>query len=246
MKWFKHYENAHTNQFIQALLMDKNGHKLHSIYWLLLEFLCGEFKKDTTVFTASARQLKEALHIGQNAKIREVLGKFAETSGKFDESLLKVSETSGNFWKIETPIILELMGKSFKRKRHSGGSDTPKKEEKRKKNKNIPQETADAASVVDLVAEDWNKLCKVLTEEDGIRLPSVKIPLSDARKKRVKIMLKDLPDREQWKKAMGMIPANKFNIGHNDRGWVANFDWFLNTNQNYLKLYEAWCLANED
>lgn len=100
--------------------------------------------------------------------------------------------------------------------------------------------------LVDLVAEDWNKLCKVLKAEDGIKLPSVKMPLSDARRKRVKIMLKDLPDREQWKNAMGMIPANKFNIGHNDRGWVANFDWFLNTNQNYLKLYEAWCLANED
>lgn len=135
MKWFKHYENAHTNQFLQALLREKNGLELYARWFLLLEFLCGEFKKDTIIFHASSEQLMAALRIGQRAKVGKVLETFRKLSVKFDESLLKVSETSGNFWKIETPIILELMGKEFKRTRHCRGTAAPKKKEIRNKKK---------------------------------------------------------------------------------------------------------------
>jgi hypothetical protein len=137
MKWFKHYENAHTNTFIQALLKEKDGLEMYARWFLLLEFLCGEFKKDTVMFIASSEQLKAALRVGQDKKLGKILESFRELSAKFDESLLKVSETSEKFYKFETPIILELMGKSFKRTRPCRGSDTPKKEEERKKNKNI-------------------------------------------------------------------------------------------------------------
>lgn len=87
------------------------------------------FKKNTTEFYASSGQLKTALMIGQDKKLAKVLETFLELSAKFDESLLEVSETSEKVFKIKTPIILELMGKDFKRTRQRSGSDTPKKEE---------------------------------------------------------------------------------------------------------------------
>lgn len=134
MKWFKHYGNASTNQFLQALLREKNGHSLYAKWFLLLEFLCLEFKKDTIEFTASSRQLMAALYIGQHAKLSKDLETFQKLSAKFDESLLEVSETSEKVFKIKTPIVLELMGKDFKRTRQCRGSATAKKKEERIKN----------------------------------------------------------------------------------------------------------------
>lgn len=135
MKWFKHYQNAHTNRLIQALLLEKNGHELHSMYWLFMELLCGEFKKDTTVFTLSIEQIKSALHVVYDKKALRFLEVLSEFSSRFDEDLFNLQPISKKFYKIETPIILELMGKDFKRTRQRSGSATAKKKEERIKKK---------------------------------------------------------------------------------------------------------------
>jgi len=143
MKWFKHYENAQTNNFIQALLSEKNGLELYAQYFLLLEFLCRDFKKDTTMFIVSNNQLKTALRVRQDSKLKKVLEVFNNFSATFDRNLLEISEVSGKtsglskkFWEIKTPIILELIGKEFKRTRARGVMPTAKKKEERIKNKN--------------------------------------------------------------------------------------------------------------
>jgi len=141
MKWFKHYGNAHSNQFLQALLREKNGLALYAQWFLLLEFLCMDFKKDSTEFHASSAQLKAVLQVGQDKKLLKVLETFSELSAKFDRSLLEVSETSDKVFKIKTPIILELMGKDFKRTRARGVTATAKKENKNKKEKKEKKES---------------------------------------------------------------------------------------------------------
>lgn len=170
MKWFKHYSNAHTNQFLQSLLREKNGHELYAFYWLFLEFLCGEFRKDTVVFHASIEQLKAALRVGQNKKVRKVLAKFSESSGKFPESLLEVSETSENFFEIKTSIILDLMGKDFKRTRQCRGSDTPKKENKKEKEKKEkkdpvkPESFSGVSKIIDYLNQKCGTKYRATTE----------------------------------------------------------------------------------
>ena len=135
MKWFKHYSNAHTNKLVQALLQQKNGHELHSMYWLLLELLCTEFKKDTVKFIFSEAQLKCALMIKHTSKLEKFLKELREFSESFDENLLKIIKLPKKFYEIETPIILELMGKDFKRTRASRGIATPKNKNKNKNKK---------------------------------------------------------------------------------------------------------------
>jgi ribosomal protein S15P/S13E len=148
MKWFKHYENAHTNQFIQALLMERNGHELYACWFLLLELLCKEFKKDTQSYTLSIDQIAQVFHVKYSKKAARLLQDLVEFSARFEQDLLNVEQISEKFYKIQTPIILELMGKDFKRTRQRGGNATAKKKEERIKNKNT-QETAGAAEIVE-------------------------------------------------------------------------------------------------
>lgn len=51
--------------------------------------------------------------------------------------------------------------------------------------------------------------------------------LSDERKRKALARLVENPEREFWALAMAEVVKNQFNLGTNDRGWKANFDWFL-------------------
>lgn len=35
---------------------------------------------------------------------------------------------------------------------------------------------------------------------------------------------------ENWHKALALVPLNPWYLGKNDRGWVANIEWFLRPN----------------
>lgn len=139
MKWFKHYSNAHTNHFIQAIISE-SGLEDAMRYWLLLELLCEEFDKDSVEFLVSDVRLKTALYIKHDKKLVNFIRILTEFSVNFDRNLVEFQKISKNFWKIKTPIILELMGKDFKRQRQSGVTATPKKKEERKKKKEMIKE----------------------------------------------------------------------------------------------------------
>ena len=51
--------------------------------------------------------------------------------------------------------------------------------------------------------------------------------LSDKRRHSLLSRLKDPFFVENWKAAMDKIPESAFCMGRNERGWRANFDWFL-------------------
>ena len=132
MKWYKHYENAHTNHFVQALLMEKNGHELYACWFLLLEFLCKEFANDNQEYIISVDQLSRIFHVKyarKSERLLQDLGKFAST---FDQHLLNVAHISEKFYEIQTPILSELMGKEFTRTRQARGQPAPKKKNKNK------------------------------------------------------------------------------------------------------------------
>jgi len=245
MKWFKHYENAQTNNFLQALLSEKNGLELYAQYFLLLEFLCRDFKKDTKTFIVSNDQLKTALRVRQDKKLEKVLEVFNNFSETFDRNLLEISEVSGKtsglskkFWEIKTPIILELIGKDFKRTRADRGNATAKKENKNK-NKNtivVSEKTTVKSTDPDRVTPErimngWNKLA-----DSNPIFSKVKV-LSPTRKAKCLKAIKAIPEVSDWAKIINQVSANEFNLGKNNNGWVANFDWLFR-NENYLKLLE--------
>lgn len=130
IKWFKHYENAHTNQFIQALLMEKNGRELYGCWFLLLELLCKEFKKDSEHYIISVDQLARTFHVKYTKKAERLLQDLCKFASTFEQDLLNVERKSEKFYKIQTPIILELMGKDFKRTRARSGKTTAKNKKK--------------------------------------------------------------------------------------------------------------------
>ena len=51
--------------------------------------------------------------------------------------------------------------------------------------------------------------------------------VSKERKAKAKTRLGDPFFRERWKEAIALIHASPFLLGHNDRGWRADIDWFL-------------------
>lgn len=225
MKWFKHYSNAHTNKVIQSLLMEKDGHELHSKYWLLMELLCSEFKKDTTRFILSRDQLHTALRCTQRKKPEHFLDKLVASSRELEPSLLRVerefSTSHAEFFIIETPIILELMGKDFKRSRKSRGSAAPKnKEERIKKEKHIGARDLCAEKIGKVVNPDqammlWNEILIPKGFEPARYYPNSKL-------KDFIFFSKAVGGMDDWRKLIESIPDS----------WLAkaesfSFSWFF-------------------
>ena len=66
----------------------------------------------------------------------------------------------------------------------------------------------------------WN----AMAERNG--LPAV-AKLTTERRRKLELRMAEVGGLEPLKRAVGQVPANRFNLGENDRGWKANIDWFL-------------------
>jgi hypothetical protein len=69
----------------------------------------------------------------------------------------------------------------------------------------------------DEIASAWN----------GLGKPFAEIRLTDKRKKSIKERLCNSFWVENWRKALDLVKASSFCSGKNDRGWVADIDWFI-------------------
>ena len=106
MKYFKHYSNASDSQTLNKII-DEFGLEGYARYWLLLELLAQEFDGTEPIITLHQRQILEKVHI----KFGKKLATFMQKLSNF--SVLSY-EKSGNFYKIEAPILLDLQSKDFK------------------------------------------------------------------------------------------------------------------------------------
>jgi hypothetical protein len=78
--------------------------------------------------------------------------------------------------------------------------------------------TADAVSP-DWLASTWN----YITQPPIARCRD----LTPARRTQARARIAERPTQSQWLEVMDRIQASPFCGGHNDRGWVASFDWLL-------------------
>ena len=68
---------------------------------------------------------------------------------------------------------------------------------------------------------------ELIDEWNGLGEPFSQARPTDSRKKHLRARLADAFWRENWKAAIAEIPNSQFLRGVNDRGWVADIDWFL-------------------
>ena len=78
----------------------------------------------------------------------------------------------------------------------------------------------------------WNAVA------DAARLPKVE-KLTDARKRRLTARWGELGFRERCREAMEKVGASAFCRGDGDKGWRADFDWFIKNDGNYVKALEG-------
>tara|TARA_Y100001963_G_scaffold17759_1_gene21889 strand:+ start:569 stop:1273 length:705 start_codon:yes stop_codon:yes gene_type:complete len=161
---------------------------------------------------------------------------------EYAKTFLKVSldDTKGVLKELKDNNIIEL-DKEVRRQYIE--------ENRREENRSIndSKKESNPNQKIDWVGEAWNNFSTRVNEIDpSVKISKVKVPLSQKRKTHVKKMLAEIPDRDSLSVALRAIAQNDFNLGKNDRGWVADFDWFIRpTSQNYLKYYELG-LANEN
>lgn len=100
------------------------------------------------------------------------------------------------------------------------GEEEIKEEEERSPNGDCASRDAPAPLTPQEVVEEWN----ILAAECG--LPTVR-KLTEERKRRLKVRLRQYPDIEDWQRAFAHIRASPFLRGENQRGWKASFKFLL-------------------
>lgn len=118
------------------------------------------------------------------------------------------------------------------RERTKNVSETPPDTETDTETENPPKgapPSGDGPSP-DEVVEGWNELA----EARG--LPMVR-KLTDARKRRLRVRLREYPALEDWQRAFQHIHQTPFLCGDNPRGWRADFDFLLQS-KSFTKLTE--------
>ncbi len=77
------------------------------------------------------------------------------------------------------------------------------------------------------VIEAWNRMAE---DHKAHNIPKA---FYDTPKyfKALRARWKETEFREQWEEAMAAVPKHPFYMGKNERGWKANFEWFLRPGQ---------------
>lgn len=103
------------------------------------------------------------------------------------------------------------------------------KEEDKEEDKEKDLDKDKDKEVISEILNFWN---------DSTKLPKV-IKISDTRRKKLLARLSNIHFRENWKRVIVGINNTPFLYGENERGWKADFDWFIENEENSLKVLEG-------
>ena len=81
-------------------------------------------------------------------------------------------------------------------------------------------------------AEDWNR-------DFADRLATVRLPLSDSRKRKLRLRLQEHPEEDFWDTVFTNIGRSKFLIGNGSQGWKCTFDFIIENDTNCVKIAEG-------
>lgn len=178
----------------------------------------------------------------------------SQVGDELETSSVQVTVKLASSWLQVRPVLIrsaysELVEKQLV-KPFSCTQNVPREEEKReeeskeehtppidanKKNQDPPKNEAEKQSF-EKVKNLWNDLA----EQEGYS--SIR-SLDGKRKTQIRARLKEIPDTEDWRKALSAIPFDNFFSGKvpgkNGTKFKANFDWFIKPG-NLLKLLESY------
>ena len=87
--------------------------------------------------------------------------------------------------------------------------------------------------------DDWN--------EDFVgKLPTVKLPLSESRKRKLQLRLEEHPKEEFWISVFTNIWHSKFLMGNGDQGWKCTLDFLIANDTNCIKIAEGVYGENQE
>jgi hypothetical protein len=220
MSWFKHYNLAHEGQTI-AQLWAENDTECIAFYWTVLEMISRwEDPENRGTWTGNLSIFRSKLGMKKQRSYRNL----TKISDRFCLALSWISDES---FQLSVPKWLELQ-------ENRGGKNLAKNEQNPDRGKRLEVRISKTHKrTVAKKSEELPELAKIWNENCGA-LRKVLVPNSSRQKKIEEVFPK--LTAEQWLQAIHSVAKSDFCNGGGDRGWVANFDWFL---KNYHKVLEG-------
>lgn len=82
------------------------------------------------------------------------------------------------------------------------------------------------------LSEAWNRICVPLG------MPAVR-DLTEARREKCRMRLRKQRQWEFWNEVFARMPRARFLQGENEKGWKADFDWFIRNDEQALRIVEG-------
>ena len=126
MKWFKHHSDVRVSNSVSNVLGEL-GVSGYGRYWILLELMAQKFDgKNDDVFAFGVRELRESLRFNQGKQLISYLEAIAK------QGVIEF-QASDKLIEIRSSILLDLLGRDFKKARSGRAQTAPKKEIKKEK-----------------------------------------------------------------------------------------------------------------
>lgn len=152
MRWLKHYSNSLNSESLSDLIRN-SGFQGYGRYWVLLEHLAGLFDGETVSFRIPVENIRSLLRVRSWKELDTVCDQLTTVSG------LKIKRNE-NVFEIESPILLDLLGRDFRTARQARAKPAPKNK-KEIKNNIIHQKAPPA------VIFDFEKIIEIYPRKEG-------------------------------------------------------------------------------
>lgn len=227
MKWFKHYNNASKKAIFEELEIELGTHVGIACYWLFTEHFHSIWNPEKEpIFKISEKNLRSFLKLSPKKcqTFVKLLAKLGQISFKKNQNIYEI-----NFFKLSD--ILDKDSK-YNRKRIVCNDNFTTLDKDKDQDKDKEQDIiVSKDTIVDesnsstsksngkFIFDLWNKSSPSI-------LPKCK-SYNTKRKRVANLRWKENPKKEFWEQAIMLISKSNFLMGKNDRGWLANFDWFV-------------------
>jgi hypothetical protein len=122
--WIKHYSSSRQSEYMSNL-MAKYGWDGYGKYWGLLEYLAANYHGGEPVFHIQKDVIRSLFGVRSWNDLRSFVDQLT------NERVLKFA-LSGNVYRIEAPILLDLLNRDFKRARSERAETAPRVDKIRK------------------------------------------------------------------------------------------------------------------
>lgn len=255
MKWFKHYSDNHRGQSVNHFL-DELGYfgpfLYYTIYELCAEKLEKEHDRDVTCADCQFRFHRRVVCSATRAKPSTVVSGLdvGQSCGLWSY------KTDGDYFEIKIPILLDLLESDQKKTRSKRDQNATKTRLEVEIEIEIEKDICKATAVADSPPHKQESDVKLedsrikpqdifdLFNRLDVAMPKVKV-LSDARKKKLGLFLKDVKTLQEWEDIF-LKASEKGFTGVDGKEFVPSFDYVLEKGRHIKLLEEARAASTKE